>query len=196
MISFVPHIIFDLICIVGILGIIASYVIKFIPFISQYHLPIQVLCIVLTVGGMYYEGKKARQDEYDREIAQLQVRIAESQAKSEQYNRELSDSIAENERLRGERKHAKQKIIEKVITKYDSNCKLSNAFVGVLNSSSQDTVPDSSTENDGRTSDVKASEVLGTVTDNYETYYKLRDEILGWQNWYKEQKRIFEEAQK
>ena len=43
---------------------------------------------------------------------------------------------------------------------------------------------------------VKASDLLTTVVENYGTYYEIREKLMGWQTWYKEQKKIFEEAQK
>lgn len=40
--------------------------------------------------------------------------------------------------------------------------------------------------------DAKPSEVIGTVVENYGTYYDVYDQLEGWQQWYAEQKRIYE----
>jgi hypothetical protein len=51
--------------------------------------------------------------------------------------------------------------------------------------------PSSGTTVEG-TSDVKASELVRTVTENYGLYYQTREQVIGWQMWYSEQKKIFE----
>jgi hypothetical protein len=42
------------------------------------------------------------------------------------------------------------------------------------------------------TSDVKASELVKAVAENYGLYYQVREQVLGWQMWYSEQKKVFE----
>ena len=41
-------------------------------------------------------------------------------------------------------------------------------------------------------SDVKVSDLLRTVTENYGIYYQAREQVIGWQMWYSEQKKIYE----
>lgn len=45
---------------------------------------------------------------------------------------------------------------------------------------------------DGTSSNVKMSEFLNIVTDNYATYYEVRQKLIAWQEWYKTNKQIFE----
>jgi hypothetical protein len=40
--------------------------------------------------------------------------------------------------------------------------------------------------------DAKPSEVISTVVENYGTYYDVSDQLEAWQEWYAEQKRIYE----
>ena len=40
-----------------------------------------------------------------------------------------------------------------------------------------------------------ASEVVGIVIDNYATYHEVANRLQGWQQWYIDQKKIFESAQ-
>lgn len=39
-----------------------------------------------------------------------------------------------------------------------------------------------------------SSVVFETVIDNYGTYYEIANRLKGWQQWYVEQKKIFETA--
>jgi hypothetical protein len=45
---------------------------------------------------------------------------------------------------------------------------------------------------DGTPSDVKASTLLETVVDNYGSCYETAEKLKAWQQWYREQKKIFE----
>jgi len=60
------------------------------------------------------------------------------------------------------------------------------------NSSSQNELPSSTIGTVTGTSEVTTAELLGTVNENYGTYYEMRERLLGWQDWYKKQKHIFE----
>lgn len=40
----------------------------------------------------------------------------------------------------------------------------------------------------------KLSDVVGSVTENYSTYYECQAKHEAWGIWYKEQRRIYEEA--
>ena len=46
----------------------------------------------------------------------------------------------------------------------------------------------------GAASEVKASELIGTVVENYGTYYQVVEQLRGWQDWYRTQKAIFEQV--
>ena len=44
-------------------------------------------------------------------------------------------------------------------------------------------------------SNASAAEVFDIVIDNYGTYYEVADKLKGWQQWYVDQKKIFESVQ-
>ena len=51
-----------------------------------------------------------------------------------------------------------------------------------------ETCPDLSTIDDGKNS---LRDMLKTVIQNYATYYQCAEKNKGWQDWYKEQKKIY-----
>lgn len=192
LLSLLPGIVFDLSVIVGILAIVASFFFNFIPFVSQYKLPIQVVAIALLVFGVFFEGARFNEDSWRLKVADAEKKVLEMQAQSAEANTKLAEKIAENESLRKAKKNETTKIITQVVTKYDNKCELSNAFVQLHDSASQDSVPPSPEQITGGASDVKASEVLDVVTDNYSICYDIRDRLIGWQEWYKTQREIFD----
>ena len=86
LINFLPNWIFHVILLAGILGLLASFVLKFIPFFSIYNLPIQVSAILLIVFGVWFEGAISNQAEWEAKVAELQIKIAEAEAKSQETN--------------------------------------------------------------------------------------------------------------
>ena len=195
LLNFVPDIFFHLLLIVGILGLIAGYLLNNIPFISTNAKTIQVVAILVTVVAVWFEGGISRDKEYREQIAELKVKIAQAEKESAEANTKLVEQLKENEKLRKEKKNATQTIVNQVVSKYDGNCVLSNAFIRVHDSASQDKLPEGARQSDGDPSNVKPSEVLNTVIDNYESCYNMRDKLIKWQEWYKIQRELFDKAQ-
>lgn len=195
LLNFVPDIFFHLLLIVGVLGLIAGYLLNNIPFISTNAKTIQVVAILVTVVAVWFEGGISRDKEYREQIAELKVKIAQAEKESAEANTKLVEQLKENEKLRKEKKNATQTIVNQVVSKYDGNCVLSNAFIRVHDSASQDKLPEGTRQSDGDPSNVKPSEVLNTVIDNYESCYNMRDKLIKWQEWYKIQRELFDKAQ-
>ena len=84
--SFIPDWFWTLVLIFGILGTLASWVLKFIPFISTYRLPIQVASIIALVVGVYFQGVIANEAKWQDKVAELQQKVAEAEVKSKETN--------------------------------------------------------------------------------------------------------------
>lgn len=191
----VPDWVFYLILTAGVIGIILSFFLKVIPFIDTYRMQLQLLSVALTVFGVWFAGAIHTQNIWEDKVEKQRIKNKIAEERSKDLNDELQEQIRKNEKLRKEKEDAEKKIITKYIMQYDPLCKLSDAFIWLHNSASQDRVPQSPEGIVGGTSDVKASELLETVTQNYNICYDMRDKLLKWQKWYREQKEIFEKAQ-
>jgi hypothetical protein len=84
--NFLPNWIFHAILLAGVLGLLASFVLKFIPFFSTYNLPIQVGAILLIVTGVWFEGAMSNQAEWEAKVTELRIKVAEAEAKSQETN--------------------------------------------------------------------------------------------------------------
>ena len=54
--SYLPTWIFYAIVVMGILGVIASYVLSMVPLVNQYKIPLQVVSIVVIAFGVFIIG--------------------------------------------------------------------------------------------------------------------------------------------
>lgn len=81
--NWLPDWIFYVILLTGLTGLVISFFIKFIPFVTTYRIPLQLVSIVLTVAGVWFAGGIAKDKEYRAEIeaAKERARVAEQKAK-------------------------------------------------------------------------------------------------------------------
>jgi hypothetical protein len=187
--NFIPDIVFHAIVIAGILGMIASFFLGYMPFISFYKTPIQIVSVIILVFGVWVEGANSNNESWKLKVKELEAKISQAQIKSNEINTKLVEKIAENQKIIKDKKNENSKAITKYVT---DDCRLSNAAVILHNSSSQNELPPSTIGTVTGTSKVTTAELLGTVNENYGTYYEIVNKLKGWQSWYKEQKQIFE----
>ena len=174
------------IVLLGLFGFIYSH---FVPIYGKIISPIAILILVL---GVYCEGGYFVEKEWRSKVEDMEKKVAEAEEKSAVVNTIVQTKIVEKIKMVREITNANVQVVEKIVTKYDNICTLSNAAIVLHNSASQNVLaPSSGTIVEG-TSDVKASELVRTVTENYGLYYQTREQVIGWQMWYSEQKKIFE----
>lgn len=87
--NFLPDWIFHAVLLAGVLGLLASFVLKFIPAVSTYKLPIQAAAILLIVVGVWFEGAMSNQAAWEARVAEMQVKVAEAEAKSAETNTKI-----------------------------------------------------------------------------------------------------------
>lgn len=187
--NFIPDIVFHAIVIAGILGMIASFFLGYMPFISLYKTPIQIVSVIVLVFGVWVEGANSNNESWKLKVKELEAKVSQAQIKSNEINTKLVEKIAENQKIIKDKKNENSKAIIKYVT---DDCRLSNAAVILHNSSSQNELPPSTIGTVTGTSKVTTAELLGTVNENYGTYYEIVNKLKSWQAWYKEQKQIFE----
>lgn len=91
--NFLPDAVFHLMFVAGIIGIIAGFLLGFIPLVGRYKLPIQVISILLFAVGLWYSGGIAKDKEWKAKVAQLEVQLAEARAKSAKVNTEIVTKV-------------------------------------------------------------------------------------------------------
>jgi len=192
LLNWVPNSVIHLMIISGVLGIIASWFFSFIPFVRQYKLPIQIISILVLVLGIWTEGANSNNNAWLLKVKDMEVKVAQSETQSANVNTVLVETILEKEKIIKD----KQDELKNAINKYATDeCKLSNVAVSLFNSSSQNELPDSTINTIKGTSEVTIAELLNTVNDNNTTYYEVANRLKAWQQWYKDQKKIFDNIQ-
>jgi hypothetical protein len=138
-ISFLPDFIFHLIVIAGILGVVASFVCGFIPFVSKYKLPIQVASIIALVFGIYFEGGIANENKWQARVKELEAKIAIAESQSRESNTKLQSVVKEKTQMVKQVQLVIQDRIVKETSKMDAECKVSSEVISILNDAAQPT---------------------------------------------------------
>ena len=136
-INFLPDFVFHMITIAGVLGLVASFVLGFIPFVSQYKLPIQFGAIAALVFGLYFEGAMSNEAVWQARVKEMEAKVAQAEVKSAKENVKIVEKIVTKEKVITERADAIVKYIDREIVKYDDQCKIPKEFIDAHNKAAE-----------------------------------------------------------
>jgi len=197
MLSLVPDSIFVwiyyIMLAVGVGLYITSKLIKWIPLMGQYKLPAELVGVVLLVVGAYFYGGHGVQKAWLARVAELEAKVKIAEEKSQQVNTVIETKIVEKIKVVKENVYVNREIIKEVAGKQlDAQCTLPRSTVSLHDSASRNEVPERAAATDGTPSGVEASRLLDRVVENYGACHENAEKLRMWQEWYKEQKKIFE----
>jgi len=132
------HWIVNLMLLAGAVGLLASWIGRWIPFFDAYARLLKPVGIVLLLGGVYFKGGEATNDAWRDRIADLEAKIAVAEAKSKDANAKLSTAVKEKNQAIQESKTVVQTKLKRDAVKIDAECKLDPAAVEILNESARD----------------------------------------------------------
>ena len=154
----------------------------------------RIVGVLLIAASCWHLGGVSNEAIWQARVNEMQAKVAIAEAKTIEANQTVVTQIVTKTKIIKQKTKANVEYITKYVAKdLDASCTLTSASVLLSNSASQNEVPGSSSGVITGTSEVKASEFLVTVTENYGTYYEVVEQVKGWQAWYYAQKKIFEE---
>ena len=139
LINFLPNWIFHTVLLVGILGLISTIVAGVIPFIKTYILPIQIVSILLTVTGVWFEGAISNQEAWEAKVKEVEARVAAAELKSAEANTKIVTKVVkqlELVRTRGDNiiKYVDREVTtNKEVIKFVENCPIPKIVIDTHN---------------------------------------------------------------
>lgn len=101
--KWLPDWIFYAILLLGVVGLIATYLVKFIskfvPPLYVYKTPIQVVSIVMIVFGTFMAGAIHNNNEWEARVKELEEKVKVAEEKSKEVNREVETRIVERTKV-------------------------------------------------------------------------------------------------
>jgi len=122
--NWLPDFVFHLILIAGVLALLAGWALRMVPLVAKYSLPIQVVGVLLTVLGVWYEGGIAKDAEWKARVAELEIKVAQAEAKSAEVNTKVVTKVITKTQVIKQKGDEVVRYIDREITKYDAECKI------------------------------------------------------------------------
>ena len=177
----------------GVALYIASKLVKWLPLMGQYKLPAELVGVVLLVVGAYFYGGHGVQQAWLARVQELEAKVKVAEEKSQQVNTVIQEKIVTKVKVIKENVYVNREIIKEVAGKQlDAQCTLPKSTVSLHDSASRNEVPERAAATDGTPSGIEASRLLDRVVENYGACHENAEKLRMWQEWYKEQKKIFE----
>ena len=197
MLSLIPDNIFVwiyyLMLTIGVGLYVASKLVKWIPMMGQYKLPTELVGVLLLVVGAYLCGGYGVQQAWTARVAELEAKVKAAEEQSQKVNTVIQDRVVTKIKVVKENVYVNREIIKEVAGKQlDASCSLPKSTVSLHDSASRNEVAGRAAATDGTPSEVKASQLLDRVVENYGSCHENAAKLEAWQEWYKEQKKIFE----
>lgn len=144
--SFVPDsfliYIVNLILIAGAVGTFFTFfilhrVVRWFPAIAPYHLLLQIISIVLLVGGVYFKGGYSVEMDWREKVKEVQekARIAEEQAK--ELNTKLDAEIKKKQKVIKENTVVYRDRIKEVERVIDAKCEVAPEAIDIHNAAAK-----------------------------------------------------------
>lgn len=135
LLNLLPDWFYHALLILSLLAIAASYLLKFIPFVSTYRIPLKVGGILLLLFSVWAEGGIVNEAKWQAKVKEMEakVKIAEEQAKD--ANSKIETKIVEKTKIVKEKADTQIKYVDRVVTqdkeviKYIENCPVPKVIV-------------------------------------------------------------------
>jgi hypothetical protein len=173
----------------GVLLYVASKLVSWIPLMGQYRLPAELIGVVAVVIAAYFYGGVS----YREQIAEMKQRVRVAEEKSQQVNTVIETKIIEKVKVVKQNVYITREIVRDTAGRQlDAQCSLPRSTVSLHDSASGNQVPDRAAAVDGTASGIEASRFLDRVIENYGACHENAEKLKAWQEWYREQKTIFD----
>ena len=139
LLKFVPDWILYAVLSIGLAGLTASFVLKFVPMVRQYQLPIQAISGILIVFGVYMAGAISNEAAWQARVTELQLKIARAEVQSVEANSEIKNKLAQKEKEIAIAQQALRGRIQQNATQMDAVCKIPQSAVDILNDAARKT---------------------------------------------------------
>lgn len=124
--------IINILLLAGVLGLVAGFFVKFIPFVSQYRTPVKIISVIVLLLGVWLKGGESERRVWQERVKELEARVAKAEAASKAANVKMEQTVRESQRkIRDNTRVIVQKVPE-VITR-EANCTVPPPAVDLYN---------------------------------------------------------------
>ncbi len=137
--QWLPNWIFYGIFFAGLLGLLATYIMKFIPLVYVYRTPIQAVSVLLIAIGTYMSGAISNEEAWQARVKEMESKVEAAAVESTQENVKIVEKVVKKTEYIKTRGQDVVKYIDKEIVKYDTKflpggqCEIPKEFIEAHN---------------------------------------------------------------
>jgi uncharacterized membrane protein len=137
--QWLPNWIFYGIFFAGLLGLLATYIMKFIPLVYVYRTPIQAVSVLLIAIGTYMSGAISNEEAWQARVKEMEAKVEAAAVESAQENVKIVEKVVKKTEYIKTRGQDVVKYIDKEIVKYDTKflpggqCEIPKEFIEAHN---------------------------------------------------------------
>jgi uncharacterized membrane protein len=141
--QWLPDWIFYAIFFAGLLGLIATYIMKFIPFVYVYRTPIQAVSILAIAIGTYMSGAISNEEAWQARVNEMQAKVAAAEVQSVKENIKIVEKVVIKTQIVRTRGQDIIQYVDREIVKYDTKfapggvCEIPKEFIKALNDAAE-----------------------------------------------------------
>jgi hypothetical protein len=140
--SFILFIVYAVLAAGGVLTAV-SYLIKWIPGISTYKLPMRLAGIFLLICGVYFYGGYSTEMQWRTRVREMEEKVAAAEAQSKETNTEIVTKFVTKTQIIKTRGADIVKYVDREVVKYDTKfapggeCEIPKEFIKALNDAAE-----------------------------------------------------------
>jgi hypothetical protein len=148
-INWLPEFIIHLIFLAGVVGTIAGFVLGFIPFVSKYKLPIQIISLLLLSLGVYLEGGLAEKAKWELRVKEMEAKVAKAEAESQKTNVQIVEKVVTEKEYIKVKGAKVVEYIDREVKVFDSNCTIPEVAIKAHDMSAGNEMPPETPKTEG-----------------------------------------------
>ena len=134
--SFVPvefwHWLVDMMLLAGVVGVIASIFIKFIPFVTTWRHIIEPISVVLLIVSAYFKGGFVAETQWQAQVDAMKAKVAVAEEQGKVVNAEIQTKIITRTKLIHDTKIVTKELLKEKEVAIDNQCSVPDVIT-VLN---------------------------------------------------------------
>jgi hypothetical protein len=141
--QWLPNWIFYVIFFAGLLGLLATYVMKFIPLVYVYRTPIQAVSVVLIALGTYMSGAISNEESWQARVKEMEEKVAASEIQSKEENIKIVEKVVNKTQIIKTRGDDIVKYVDREVVRYDTKfapggvCEIPKEFIKAHNDAAE-----------------------------------------------------------
>jgi uncharacterized membrane protein len=144
--QWLPNWIFYAVLIVGVFGLVVSYLIRFlsfIPFLYIYKTPIQIGSMIAITIGTFMSGAIHDNNAWETRVKEMEAKVAAAEMQSKEENVKIVEKVVTKTQVIKTRGQDIVKYVDREVVKYDTKfapggeCEIPKEFIKAINDAAE-----------------------------------------------------------